>query len=589
MLLPGPGASIDRERGLATLPPPSPNDLFFDIEGDPYAFDDGLDYLFGVLETDGTFHSFWSRDENGDFTLEAERRAFEQLMDFIVERLDADPSLHVYHYAAYEPTALKRLMGRYGTREDEVDRLLRGGVLVDLLRAVRQSLRASVESYSIKKMEQFYGFVREIDLRDAGSSIVAFEQWLELGDGERPSADHLDRIEAYNRDDVVSTQQLRDWLESLRGELTTITGEEVPRPAIREELRADLTEAQARVQALVDRLADPSLVPVDRADRSPEQHGKWLLAQLLGWHRREDKSMWWEFHRLMDLTPEQLVEEDGPIGMLDPVGPVDEPVKGKQTWRYQFPEQDYDLGRGEVCDPAKKIARPNDSPFDWEVGEVIAVDPAGRTLDLRRSTEEPHPRAIVPLNWVRTVDHQASLMEIGEWVADHGIDAEGPFRAARDLLMSRPPRVGQPAGDVLGSPSETDLQVAKRLALGLDRTTLPIQGPPGSGKTFSGARMILTLLWGGKQGRRHRDEPQGHRQPARSGSQGGNRRTGRRRPDRPEGRKRAAPRRSADHTRKGRRRHPSAARGRPGKPGGRDVVAVDHLEDGRSGGCPLRR
>ena len=127
--------------------------------------------------------------------------------------------MHVYHYAPYEPTALKRLMGRYGTREDEVDRLLRGGVLVDLLRVVRQSLRASVESYSIKKMEAFYGFVREIDLRDAGSSIVAFEQWLELGEGERPEANHLERIERYNRDDVVSNLRLRDWLEALRDEL----------------------------------------------------------------------------------------------------------------------------------------------------------------------------------------------------------------------------------------------------------------------------------------------------------------------------------------------------------------------------------
>ena len=105
-----------------------------------------------------------------------------------MERLAADPTLHVYHYAPYEPTALKRLMGRYGTREDEVDRLLRGGVLVDLLRAVRQSLRASVESYSIKKMEPLYGFEREVDLRDAGSSIVAFEEWLELGEGERPAS-----------------------------------------------------------------------------------------------------------------------------------------------------------------------------------------------------------------------------------------------------------------------------------------------------------------------------------------------------------------------------------------------------------------
>ena len=154
-----------------------------------------------------TFHAIWSRDEDGEFTLAGERAGFERLMDFFAERLREHPDLHIYHYAPYEPTALKRLMGRYGTREDEVDDLLRGGVLVDLLRAVRQSLRASVESYSIKKMEAFYGFTREIDLRDAGSSIVAFEQWLELGEGERPAADHLERIERYNRDDVVSNRE----------------------------------------------------------------------------------------------------------------------------------------------------------------------------------------------------------------------------------------------------------------------------------------------------------------------------------------------------------------------------------------------
>src|SRR5439155_1364052 len=124
----------------------------------------------------------------------------------------------------YEPTALKRLMGRYATREAEVDDLLRRGVLVDLLRAVRQSLRAFVESYSIKKMEPFYGFTREIDLRDAGSSIVAFEQWLELGEGDRPASDHLEQIEKYNRDDVVSTLRLRDWLETLRVPLAAETG-----------------------------------------------------------------------------------------------------------------------------------------------------------------------------------------------------------------------------------------------------------------------------------------------------------------------------------------------------------------------------
>jgi predicted RecB family nuclease len=498
LLLPEPAGAVDPERGLASLPPPSAGDLFFDIEGDPYALDDGLDYLFGVLESDGTFRTFWSRDAAGEFTLAGEQRAFEALMDFFIARLEADPTMHIYHYAPYEPTALKRLMGRYGTREAAVDRLLRAGTLVDLLRAVRQSLRASVESYSIKKMEAFYGFEREIDLRDAGSSIVAFEQWLELGAGERPAAAHLDRIEHYNRDDVVSNQRLRDWLEGLRVELADLTGLRVPRPADREDaLPPDVTETEERVAALVARLV--AGVPVDAVDRTPAEHARWLLAQLLGWHRREDKAMWWEFHRRLDLTPEQLVDDDDAIGLLEPVAALDEPVRGKQTWRYRFPDQDHDLGRipGDIYEPRRKQERPADSPFSWKAGEVVAVDPAAMTLDVRRDPGEPHPRAAVPLPWIRTKDHQARLFELGEQVAADGIEGPGPARAARELLMGRPPRVRPRAGASLRRPAETDLTAACRLATELDETVLAIQGPPGSGKTYAGARMICTLLAGG--------------------------------------------------------------------------------------------
>ncbi len=205
--------------GLALLPPPSPGDLFFDIEGDPYALDDGLDYLFGLLDDRRLFHAIWSRDDAGELHARRRARAFERLMDLFIERLERDPDLHIYHYAPYEPTALKRLMGRYGDARGRGGPAAPRGVLVDLLRVVRQALRASVESYSIKKLEAFYGFDREIDLRDAGSSIVAFEQWLELARSNGPAADHLERIERYNRDDVVSDLRLRDWLESLREEL----------------------------------------------------------------------------------------------------------------------------------------------------------------------------------------------------------------------------------------------------------------------------------------------------------------------------------------------------------------------------------
>jgi len=494
VLLPRAGDTIDPERGLETLPPPSTSDLFLDLEGDPYALDDGLDYLFGVLETDGTYHAFWSRDDDGAFTAAGELRAFEQLMDFIVARLDSDPTLHVFHYAPYEPTALKRLMGRYATREAEVDRLLRAGVMVDLLRAVRQSLRASVESYSIKRLEPFYGFEREIDLRDAGSSIVAFEEWLELGEGDRPAATHLERIEAYNRDDVVSTERLRDWLERLRGELAALAGQPVPRPAERQGLPDELTESQARVQALADALTDVPGAP----DWTETQQARWLLGHLLGWHRREDKAMWWEFFHWMGETPDDLVAESGPIGRLEPIGPTTDVINGRQTWRYRFPGQDFDVSRT-VYDPARAQATPGGNPFKWAVGEIVATDSASMTVDLHRKVDEPHPQAIVPLGYLRTSAQQRVLFELGEWVLANGVDTPGRYRAARDLLLRRPPRLGQRAGGRLVGSGESDLDAARRLALALDHTTLAIQGPPGSGKTYTGARMICTLLAAGKR------------------------------------------------------------------------------------------
>ena len=170
------------DRGLATLPMPSPGDLFLDFEGDPFALDDGLEYLVGLLEPGADLiHAQPTlgllEEERGEptyivrwaFDRSEEKAAFEWLIDTIVERRGRDPFLHVYHYGSYEPGRVARLSTRHATREEEVDTLLRDGVFVDLYRAVRQGIRASVESYSIKELEPLYG-VRSAtaDLRKAG-------------------------------------------------------------------------------------------------------------------------------------------------------------------------------------------------------------------------------------------------------------------------------------------------------------------------------------------------------------------------------------------------------------------------------------
>jgi uncharacterized protein len=171
-------------RGLAALPEPSRLDVFFDIEADPWAIDEGLEYLFGWVEiVDGAprYEAIWAHDRAG------EKAMFERFVDLVLDRLDHDPSMHVYHYGGYESGALKRLMQRHATREDEVDRLLRGRTLVNLYdHVLRSAIRASVESYSIKKIEKFYLPEREGGITDAGFSVVEYERWMETGDQGHP-------------------------------------------------------------------------------------------------------------------------------------------------------------------------------------------------------------------------------------------------------------------------------------------------------------------------------------------------------------------------------------------------------------------
>jgi predicted RecB family nuclease len=508
------------DRGFLVLPEPSPNDLFLDLEGDPFAFDDGIDYLFGVLDpaneeadprwaaTPGSdrvpaFRSFWSRAADGTVTPAAEKAAFERTVDFLISRLDADPTLHVYHYAAYEKTALARLAQRHATREDEVDRLLKGRVLVDLYRVVRQGLRASVESYSIKRLEPLYGFARAVPLRDAGSSIVSFEVWLGRGaTADGLVGDEILRgIEGYNRDDVVSTWRLRDWLEQRRVDLERRLGAEIPRPPLQPEaveppeLDGRAAEVAAVVGALTRDLDGRDIETVPDEDRAA-----WLLAQLLGWHRRENKAFWWRYYELCGLTDAELVAEREPVGMVTLDADLGTASRnGARLQRFRFPPQDH----------AAKAGRQVDDPRTQKpVGKVTEVDDVAGTVTVYRTSAELArglPASLVPNEFVRTTVLEDSLLRIGRWVAEHGTPAAGisspdpEIRAARDLLLRHPPRIaGRLRGSPLRAAGETAPEAARRLAPALDATTLAIQGPPGSGKTHTGARMILDLVAAGK-------------------------------------------------------------------------------------------
>src|SRR5262249_43996584 len=137
----------------------------------------GLEYLLGYVTNDTgepIYTALWG------FNRAEERRTFERFIDTVTERLSRFPTMHIYHFSPYEPSALKRLAGRYASRQDELDRFLRAGVFVDLYGVVKQALRASVETYSLKDLEIFFGFKREVSLEDANHSRRILECAVEL-------------------------------------------------------------------------------------------------------------------------------------------------------------------------------------------------------------------------------------------------------------------------------------------------------------------------------------------------------------------------------------------------------------------------
>lgn len=445
-----PGSEGQDPEGLCRLPEPSPGDIFLDLEGDPFAGEigqGGREYLFGVVTPDRQGDvAIWAE------TRDDEKRAFEAVMDLIEQRRTQYPGMHVYHYAPYEPSAFKRLMGRYATREVQVDALLRSGTFVDLYAIVRQSLRAGIERYSIKNLEPLYGFEREVDLKDARRYLQAMELALEYDCVAELKPEVRQAVEGYNRDDCVSTLRLRDWLEGLRAGAIA-KGADIPRPVQKSgEASEALSEALQKIEAL-----RMQLLGID--DRA-----RYLLAYLLDWHRREDKAGWWEYFRLLALTDEDLLDEPGAVSGLEFVSQIEQRKKSA-VLRFAYPAQEMEVRRKDKLKLAdQKI---------W--GEVVAVDRANRTIDVLvgPSRLALRPVAAFAHDHVSSKVIEDAIFEIGTGVVEGTADP-----LAEELLYRRPPR--------------------SHVVTELDGSVLAVQGPPGAGKTYTGGTMICDLIAAGK-------------------------------------------------------------------------------------------
>lgn len=463
-------------KGLAALPPHSSKDVFFDIEGYPL-MDGGLEYLWGVTyfkdNNERTFIDFWAHDA------EQEKQAFSDFVDWVFARWQADPSMHIYHYASYEVTALRKLMGKYGVKEFEVDTLLRNEVFVDLYNVVRHGILIGEPRYSIKNVEHLYRRKRETDVASGGESVVVYEAWRENPDGQTwQKSKILNSIRDYNIDDCDSTQELTDWLREVQAlhNVTYVQHKDDMAPEPQEE-ENDVTRLRDELHILAG--------IVENEDKSILYRN---LAWLLEFHKREEKPVWWQYFDRLGMTEFELYQDMDCVAKA--VRTEREPYRAPKARLYSY-EFAYDR------EQAFKASATKYEVLDQEGLSVTLVshDADGGTFLVKCRDELPNMVSLIPKdNISAALIAQAVFDQVETMLKD-----DFPQSAITDFLMRQSPRFKDGRESVIPEDTSAEhlIDEITNAASNLNASYLCIQGPPGAGKTYTAKHVIGQLL---KQG-----------------------------------------------------------------------------------------
>lgn len=467
-------------RGFYRMPKPNAGDIFFDMEGDPLE-PDGHEYLFGVYYFENgapQYKDFWALHKDD------ERDAFEKFIDFVMDRLHAYPGMHIYHYAPYEETAIKRLMSYYGTRENEVDDLLRYNILVDLYKIVREGVIVSEPRYSIKNLEHFYMDKREGDVKSGGESIVYFDVWRKTGDKEK-----LKEIRDYNEIDCRSTYLLREWLLWLRPKEISWFIQAFQK----EESTQRNIELETKLKKYEQKLLGGISTELNTLDNAKEIKVRRLVLHLLDFYRREKKPAWWKFYDLRDnKTKEELIEELEAIGGLELDRVHSDPKHPKSSiYIYSFPPQEFKLRPGQAY--RLDMLKSN------ETIDILDIDESKHQVIIRhgkKKTELPDRLSVGQGPPIETKVLEEALYRF----ADTVINNSSKYSAIKDFLYKRIPRIyGHTEGTPIAGGFNPSINSIIKAVAGLQKSYIFIQGPPGSGKTYTGSHIIADLLQIGKK------------------------------------------------------------------------------------------
>ncbi len=448
--------------GFAALPEPDDGDVFLDFEGHPFWRPDAeLFFLFGLIERDDgewRFRAFWAHDKVG------ERQAVADLVEHLSARRARFPGMHVYHYNHTERSALERLTAEHGVAEAELQHHVATGMFVDLYRVVTGAMQVGVESYGLKQIERLPGFERSHDIDRGAGAVVEYERWARDGDASR-----LGRIAHYNEDDVRATRAVRDWLVEHR------PAEVAWRPAVIEPLESDpeLDERIAELHAF-----DPG---------TPEH----LMGDLLGYWRREKSVVAANCLRLSMAPDEDQFESFGAIARLSVVETG--PRVGRRgtalsggVAKLRFPPQPLTADIEEGSTLIQAIDEQS-----WAFFRVLDIDPVAGELEVSWSDDHDagwFPTSLVHYVWYRESPKPEALCDIADDLLAGAGSSVAHALLRRDACRFLP-GAGQHDGRF-----EPGVDAICEWVPHLDSSYVPIQGPPGTGKTFTGARVVRTLV-----------------------------------------------------------------------------------------------
>lgn len=479
----------NQKQGLALLPPHSPLDIFFDIEGYPLE-EGGLEYLWGSVFFDENgkrqFKDFWAHNKV------EEQQAFKEFIEWVYSRWQQDPTMHIYHYANYEIAACRKLMGRYGICEYEVDQLLRNEVFVDLYKVVKGGLLLGEPKYSIKNVEHLYRGERQTEVGKGDESIVVYDNWREIPDGDSwETSKMLNHIREYNMDDCYSTQELVYWLRERQVEsnIKFIGKTEIVEP----EVKDNITERIKLREALLERAKQLTLE--NDSDAAIAENFAWSLE----FHRREHKPVFWRLFDRLGMEDHELLDDIDCLANCirtdkEPFKPT--PQSRNLVYEYKFdPEQEF---KG-ISESYSIIG---EETKDGKSCKVNLLKDQSNMEDgiiaLQAKNEPPSVISLVPDEYVNPEPIPTAIYAQAKAFYENRLGSS----AILDFLRRVSPNIRGHNSDDPIAPSNNAEERMKQIIhtiKNLNNSYLVIQGPPGAGKTYTAKHVIAELLQLGKR------------------------------------------------------------------------------------------